>query len=106
MLLTWQHMLLIHPVATVDGQWMVRCHTRSHVAYIGYHLKNPCKWLPIQKSIQCWMVRPDTVATGWMGNICCHVSNIASGDWWAPSSSGHWSLVSRLGDQNPFLPHF
>ncbi len=41
------------------------------------------------------MVRPDTVATGWMGNICYYVSNLASGDCMLDGGD-HTAVVTRV----------
>ncbi len=45
---------------------------------------------PEKRCSGCWMVRPDTVVTGWMGNICYHVSNIPQ---WRLVDGGHHTPV-------------
>ncbi len=61
-------MLPIHPVATVYGQLPYKSQQMTA------HPEKHCSG--------CWMVRPDTVVTGWMGNICYHVTPVATGGWW------------------------
>ena len=41
-------------------------------------------------AVHLWMVRPDTVVTAWMGNICYYVSNMASGDQWMVGTRLQW----------------
>ncbi len=41
-------------------------------------------------AVRCWMVSPSTVATGRMGNICYHVTNIPQ---WRLVDGGHHTPV-------------